>query len=64
MLMNARQIDTILDLMKPEEISDALWMIEVFEQWNMPAEEADEWRRRILAKQTYLGLNACSPATE
>jgi hypothetical protein len=23
--------------MKPEEIHDALWMIDVFEQWNMSA---------------------------
>jgi hypothetical protein len=36
----------ILSTMPPEEVHDAMWMIDVFERWNMPQEEADEWRRR------------------
>ena len=27
--------------MRPNEVRDALWMIDVFERWNMPTAEAD-----------------------
>jgi hypothetical protein len=40
-------MDAILAEMEPDEIRDALWMIDVFERSSMPADEADEWRRRI-----------------
>ena len=38
-------------LLQPDEVEEALWLIDVFERWDMPAEEADEWRRRILVHQ-------------
>ena len=42
---------------KPEEIGDGLWMIGVFERWgSMTQAEADEWRRRFLARQQFLTL--------
>jgi hypothetical protein len=42
----------LLARMKPEEIRDGLWMTGVFERWgSMTTAEADEWRRRILARQ-------------
>jgi len=31
-------------------------MIDGFERWEMPPKEADEWRRRILARQRLLKI--------
>jgi len=47
----------LVSQMTPPEISDALRFVDVC-QWNgtMPAAEADEWRRRILARWAFLGL--------
>jgi hypothetical protein len=42
---------------KPEEISDGLWFVDVCERWgSMDQAEADEWRRRIDARQRFLEL--------
>ena len=54
--MNPAKIDALLDLFAPEELHNALWYIDIFERWNMPAEEADEWRRRIVGRQEFLAL--------
>ena len=43
--------------MTPEEIENALWYVEVFEKVGMSRQEADEWRRRIVAWQRFLALN-------
>ena len=34
-------------------------LLDVFQRWDMPAAEADEWRRRIVAHQRLLSLSAC-----
>ena len=52
--MDAAGMDAILACLRPDEIRDALWLIGVFERWNMSAEEAGEWRRRILAREAFL----------
>ena len=56
--MDTHYTNDILALMTPEEIRDALWMIDVFERWNMPADEAAEWRRRTVARQWFMSLAA------
>ena len=38
------------------ELRDAIWMISVYERWNMSREEADKWRRRIVARHAFLAL--------
>lgn len=44
--------------MTPEEISDGLWFVDVCKRWgSMSQAEADEWRRRILARQGCLALS-------
>jgi hypothetical protein len=58
--MNTARMDEILSLMKPDEVREALWLIEVFEKLDMRAEEADEWRRRILVMRELLHLGADS----
>ena len=55
--MDAAGMDAILAYLRPDEIRDALWLIDVFERWNMPPEEGDEWRRRILAMRAFLELD-------
>jgi len=53
--MYPAKMNELLARMKPEEIRDGLWMIGVFEDWgSMSAEEADEWRRRMVARQRFL----------
>jgi hypothetical protein len=51
-------MEAIPSEMTASEISCALWMIDVFERSSMSAKEADEWRRRIRARQRFLGLTA------
>ena len=43
----------LLDLFTPEELRNALSYIDVFERWNMPCGEADEWRRRIGGRREF-----------
>jgi hypothetical protein len=31
-------------------------VIDIFERWDTPPDEADEWRRRILARRWFLDL--------
>ena len=60
--MDSVKMSELLTHLKPEEIKDGLWMIGVFEDWgSMSADEADEWRRRILACQQFLDLNQSRP---
>ena len=47
----------ILSLLERDEIREALWLLGVFERWSMPAEEADEWRRRIGRRNEFMRLN-------
>ena len=50
-------MNDLLSLMKPEEIEDGLWFIDVCERnGNMGQVTVDEWRRRILARRKLLGL--------
>ena len=56
--MDPAKMNELLARMKPEEVRDGLWMIGVFEDWGSMAQaEADEWRRRILARQGCLALS-------
>ena len=34
--MNTARMDQILSLLKPDEVHDALWLIDVFERWPCP----------------------------
>ena len=54
--MNTARIDATLSILTPEEIRDALWFIDLMERWTMSQPEADEWRRRIRARQAFLEL--------
>ncbi len=54
--MNASRMNAVLAEMTPEEIGQALWYVEVFEKVGMSRQEADEWRRRIVAWQRFLAL--------
>ena len=54
--MDPARIDATLSLLTPDEVGDCLWLIDVFERWNMTTEEADEWRRRIAARWAFLDL--------
>ena len=48
--------------MTPEEIEDGLWFVDGCEcNGNMDRAEADEWRRRILARQRFLELDTETP---
>ena len=60
--MDTSRINTLLAEMTPQEIHNALWYVAVFERAGMTQAEADEWRRRILAWQDYLGLDSRSTA--
>ena len=59
--MDAAGMDAILAYLRLDEIRDALWLIDLFERWNMSPEEADEWRRRILAREPFLELGDDQP---
>jgi hypothetical protein len=55
--MDAQEIDALLAEMTAGELKYADRYIEFFESAGMPQDEADEWRRRILAWQRFkLGL--------
>ncbi len=56
--MNASRMNAVLAEMTPEEIGEALWYVEVFEKVGMSRQEADEWRRRIVAWQRFLSLGS------
>ena len=52
-----------LSLMTPVEVSGGLWFIDVCERnGSMLQAEADEWRRRILARQRLLELDGTTIA--
>jgi len=57
-------MERLLSLMRPEEIRDALRWIDTFERGGMPQKEADEWRRRILARQQFLELDTETPRAD
>ena len=54
--MNTARIDATLSILTADEIRDALWFIDVLERWTMTRTEAEEWRRRIRARQAFLEL--------
>lgn len=55
--MDPAKMNELLSLMKPEEINDGLWFVDVCEHdGNMDQAEADEWRQRIVARQQFLDL--------
>ena len=50
-------MNATLALLTPDEIEDALRFVEICERGGgTPPEEADEWRRRILVWQAFLGF--------
>ena len=60
--MDAAKIDATLALMKPDEIEDALRFVDICERGGgTPPEEADEWRRRIVAWQRFLEAEDSRP---
>ena len=51
------RMDKVLDLLTPDEVADALHFVAVCERGqHMNQAEADEWRRRIGAWQTFLEM--------
>ncbi|RLA52831.1 MAG: hypothetical protein DRQ65_06610 [Gammaproteobacteria bacterium] len=57
--MDADRMNAILALLTPDEIEDALFFVEICERGGgTPPEEADEWRRRILAWRAFLRLES------
>ncbi len=54
--MTTIKFNALMAEMTPEEIGEALWYVEVFEWTGISRQEADEWRRRIVAWQRFLGL--------
>ena len=56
-LTDPAKIDAVLDLLTPDEVADALRFVEVMQRGeHMSQTEADEWRRRILARQRFLEM--------
>ena len=52
------KMNDLLTRMTPDEIQDGFWLVGVFERWgSMNQSEADEWRRRIIARQRFLDLD-------
>jgi hypothetical protein len=62
--MNTARIERTLSILTPEEMRDALLFIDLCENRTMNTVEADEWRRRIRARQTFLELEAGSASTQ
>ena len=59
--MDPARMNDLLSLMTPEEIEDGLWFADVcLRNGNMDQLEADEWRRRVLARQRFLELSDSS----
>ena len=53
--MDLAHIEGFVARLTPGEIRDGMWLVSVFEDWgSMTTEEADEWRRRIVARQQFL----------
>jgi len=62
--MDPTRIAGLVSRMTPPELRDALWFVDACERTGtMTAEDADEWRRRILARRAFLGLESVSTAT-
>ena len=62
--MNPSKIDATLAIMKPDEIREALRFVATWERYGgLDQAEADEWRRRILARKAFLGLEHNYPAS-
>ena len=59
--MGPAEMNATLALLTPDEVDDALRFVEVCERGGTPIEEADEWRRRILAWQAFLGVEEGRP---
>jgi hypothetical protein len=60
--MTPAEMNELLSKMKTEEIHAGLWLVGVIEGWgSMSPDEADEWRRRIEAKQRFLDLDPSQP---
>ena len=61
--MDTAKTNATLAMLTPDEIDDALRFVEICERGGgTPVEEADEWRRRILGWQAFLGLEGGRPA--
>jgi hypothetical protein len=54
--MNTARIEKTLSILTPDEMRDALLFIDLCENRTMNTVEADEWRRRIWARQKFLEL--------
>jgi hypothetical protein len=56
--MNTARIEKTLSILTPEEMRDALSFIDLCENRTMTTFEADEWRRRIVARREFLELES------
>ncbi len=55
--MNTARIEATLTTMTPQEIREALRFVDACERYGtMSRQMADEWRRRIVARQRFLKL--------
>ena len=53
--MDSDAIDNILSIMTPEEVGDAIRFVDAWQRYGtFSATEAEEWRKRIVAKQALL----------
>jgi hypothetical protein len=56
-VVNTARIDATLAQLTADEIAETHWFIEVCERFGtMRPAEADEWRRRIVARRAFLDL--------
>ena len=62
--MTTARMDEILSIMTPDEVHDALWLMDVFERWSMSADEAEEWRRRIVGSRRFMDLRSASSKSD
>ena len=53
--MDSDAIDNILSIMTPDEVGEALRFVDAWQRYGtFSATEAEEWRKRIVAKQALL----------
>lgn len=61
--MSPEVMNATLALLTPDEIGNTLRFFEICERGGTPPEEADEWRRRILAWQAFVELDRDQPTS-
>ena len=56
-MTNPAKIPATASLLTADEIRDGLWFIDIMLKGGTSEAEADVWRREILARQAFLGLD-------